>query len=212
MVDSLGWTVHAAPDKGPRSTPRHKPMATVPATRLRKGNLVKHNNDLCRVVEQQHVTPGNLRGFVRAKLRKVKDGSMFEHRFRSEDMVERASLDEREMQYLYNDGDNYYFMDTSTYEQVHITQEALGDSRNYLVADMLIRVEFYDVEPVGIELPQTVDLVVKETVPGIKGATASAQVKPATLETGVVVQVPPFVNEGDKIRVNTETGEYQGRV
>jgi elongation factor P len=111
------------------------------------------------------------------------------------------------MQYLYNDGDLFYFMDTTTYEQVHISAEAMGDAKNYLVADATIRVEFYDVEPVGIELPQTVDLVVKETVPGIKGATASAQVKPATLETGLVVQVPPFVNEGDKIRVNTETGE-----
>ncbi len=122
-------------------------------------------------------------------------------------------LDEREMQYLYNDGDHYYFMDTSTYEQIHISTEALGDSMDYLIRRRRsIRVEFYDVEPVGIELPPTVDLVVKETVPGIKGATASAQVKPATLETGLVVQVPPFVNEGDMIRVNTETGEYQSRV
>jgi elongation factor P len=103
-------------------------------------------------------------------------------------------------------------MDTATYDQIHISAEALGDSKDYLVPEMLIRVEFYDVEPVGIELPPTVDLVVKETVPGIKGATASAQVKPATLETGLVVQVPPFVNEGDKIRINTETGAYQGRV
>jgi elongation factor P len=102
-------------------------------------------------------------------------------------------------------------MDTSSYEQVHIAQEALGDAKDYLVPDALIRVEFYDVEPVGVELPPTVDLLVKETVPGIKGATASAQVKPATLETGLVVQVPPFINEGDRIRVSTETGEYQSR-
>jgi elongation factor P len=115
------------------------------------------------------------------------------------------------MQYLYNDGDHYYFMDTSTFEQIQISHEALGDSVNYLIADSIIKVEFYEVEPVGIELPPTVDLLVKETVPGIKGATASAQVKPATLETGLVVQVPPFVNEGDKVRVSTETGEYQSR-
>ena len=102
-------------------------------------------------------------------------------------------------------------MDTSTYEQVHISAEALVDSKDYLIAEMLIRVEFYDVEPVGIELPQTVDLVVQDTPPAIKGATASAQLKPATLETGLVIQVPPFVNEGDKVRVNTETGEYQSR-
>jgi elongation factor P len=113
---------------------------------------------------------------------------------------------------MYSDGDDYYFMDTSTYEQVHISAEALGESKDYLIAEALIKVEFYDVEPVGIELPPTVDLVVKETVPGIKGATASAQVKPATLETGLVINVPSFVNEGDKVRVNTETGEYQSRV
>ena len=110
-----------------------------------------------------------------------------------------------------NDGDLFHFMDTGTYEQVHISAEALGDSKDYLIPEMLIRVEFYDVEPVGIELPPTVDLVVKQTVPGIKGATASNQIKPATLETGLVIQVPPFVNEGDKVRVNTETGEYQSR-
>ncbi len=125
--------------------------------------------------------------------------------------MERATLDEREMQYLYNDGDLFYFMDTSNYEQIHISAEGLGDSKDYLMPDMTIRVEFYGEEPVGIELPATVDLTVKQTVPGIKGATASAQIKPATLETGLVVQVPSFINEGDKIRINTETGEYQGR-
>jgi elongation factor P len=145
------------------------------------------------------------------RTRNIRTSTLADHKFRAEEDVERAVLDEREMQYLYNDGDLYYFMDTATYEQIHISSEALGDSKNYLVADAIIRVEFYDVEPVGIELPATVDLIVKETVPGIKGATASAQVKPATLETGLVVQVPPFVNEGDKIRVNTETGEYQSR-
>ena len=186
-------------------------MSSVQATRLRKGNLVKHNGDLCRVVEQQHVTPGNLRGFVRAKLRKVKDGAMFEHRFRSEDMVERAALDERSMQYLYKDGGDYYFMDTENYEQIHMSEEALGESVNYLLPEATIRVEFYDGQPVGIELPATVDLKVEDTVPGIKGATASAQVKPAKVETGLVVTVPAFINNGDVIRINTETGEYQSR-
>ena len=186
--------------------------ASIQATRLRKGNLIKLGNDLFRVLELQHVTPGNLRGFVRAKFRNIRTGALSDQKLRSEDSLDRAVLDEREMQYMYNDGDSYYFMDTATFEQIHITSEALGDSVNYLIADAVIKVEFYDVEPVGIELPQTVDLLVKETVPGIKGATASAQVKPATLETGLVVQVPPFVNEGDKVRVNTETGEYQSRV
>ena len=173
--------------------------------------LVKIENDLFRVLDLQHVTPGNLRGFVRVKFRNIRSGTLSDQKLRSEDSVERATLDEREMQYLYNDGDHYYFMDTSTFDQTHISAEALGDSKDYLIADMLIRVEFYDTEPVGIELPQTVDLQVTDTVPGIKGATASNQIKPATLETGLVVQVPPFINPGDVIRVNTETGEYLSR-
>ena len=186
-------------------------MSTIQATRLKKGMLIKVGADLFRVLELQHVTPGNLRGFVRVKFRNIRTGTLSDQKLRSEDSIERATLDEREMQYLYKDGDSFHFMDTSTYEQLHIHAEALGDSVNYLVPDALIKVEFYGSEPVGIEPPQTVDLTVEDTVPGIKGATASAQVKPATLETGLVVQVPPFINAGDKVRVNTETGEYLSR-
>ena len=186
--------------------------SSIQATRLRKGMLIKHGNDLFRIMDLHHLTPGNKRAHIQARMRNIRTMALADHKFRAEEDVERAVLDEREMQYLYNDGDHYYFMDTSTFEQIHISEEALGDSKYYLIPDSVIRVEFYGTEPVGIELPQTVDLVVKETVPGIKGATASAQVKPATLETGLVVQVPPFVNEGDRIRVNTETGEYQARV
>jgi elongation factor P len=186
-------------------------MASIQATRLKKGMLIKVNQDLFRVLELQHVTPGNLRGFVRIKLRNIRNGTLSDQKLRSEDSMERATLDERQMQYLYHEGEDYHFMDTTSYEQIHISSEALGDSVNYLKAEMTIQVEFYGTEPVGIELPQTVDLKVTDTAPGIKGATASAQVKPATLETGLVVQVPPFVNTGDLIRVNTETGEYQSR-
>ena len=186
-------------------------MATIQATKMRKGTLVKIGNDLFRVLELQHVTPGNLRGFVRVKFRNIRSGTLSDQKLRSEDSVERATLDEREMQYMYNDGNDYYFMDTSSYEQIHISAEALGDSVNYLIAEMLITVEFYGSEPVGIELPQTVDLAVEDTPPAIKGATANAQLKPATLETGLVVQVPPFINVGDKIRVSTESGEYLAR-
>ena len=178
---------------------------------MKKGMLVKIENDLFRVLELQHVTPGNLRGFVRVKFRNIRSGTLSDQKLRSEDTVERATLDEREMQYLYKDGDDYYFMDTTSYEQIHISSEALGDSVSYLKAEMTILVEFYGTEPVGIELPQTVDLKVMETVPGIKGATASNQVKPATLETGLVVQVPPFINTGDVVRVSTESGEYLSR-
>jgi elongation factor P len=186
-------------------------MASLQATRLKKGMLIKMDQDLFRVLELQHVTPGNLRGFVRVKLRNIRNGTLSDQKLRSEDTLERATLDERQMQYLYQDGDDYYFMDTESFEQVHISSEALGESVNYLKPEMTISVEFYGTEPVGIELPQTVDLKVTDTAPGIKGATASAQVKPATLETGLVVQVPPFVNPGDSVRVSTDTGEYLSR-
>jgi elongation factor P len=186
--------------------------SSIQATRIRKGMLIKVGNDLFRILDLHHLTPGNKRAHIQVRMRNIRTMTMNDHKFRAEEDVERATLDERQMQYLYTDGDSYHFMDTSTYEQVHISAEALGDSKDYLIADAVIRVEFYESEPVGIELPATVDLVVTETVPGIKGATASAQVKPATLETGLVIQVPPFVNEGDKVRVNTETGEYQSRV
>ena len=184
----------------------------VQATRLRKGNLIKLGNELYRLLELHHLTPGNKRAHIQVRMRNIRTQSLMDEKFRAEEDVERASLDEREMQYMYNDTDHFYFMDTTNFEQIQISAEALGDSKDYLIADMLIRVEFYGDEPVGIELAPTVDLVVKETVPGINGATASAQIKPATLETALVVNIPSFINEGDKIRVNTETGEYQSRV
>jgi len=178
---------------------------------MKKGMLIKIGEDLFRVLDLQHVTPGNLRGFVRVRFRNIRTGSLSDQKLRSEDTVERAVLDERQMQYLYKDGDSYHFMDTETYEQLHMDAETLGDSVNYLVPDATIAVEFYGSEPVGIELPVTVDLKVVDTVPGIKGATASNQIKPATLETGLVVNVPPFINTGDVVRVSTETGEYLSR-
>jgi len=178
---------------------------------MKKGMLIKIGDDLFRVLELQHVTPGNLRGFVRVRFRNIRSGSLSDQKLRSEDTVERAVLDERQMQYLYKDGDAYHFMDTETYEQMHMSTEALGDSVNYIMPDATIAVEFYGSEPVGIELPVAVDLKVVDTVPGIKGATASNQIKPATLETGLVVNVPPFINPGDVVRVSTETGEYLSR-
>ncbi|CAN5822672.1 elongation factor P [soil metagenome] len=178
---------------------------------MKKGMLIKMGDDLLRVLDLQHVTPGNLRGFVRVRFRNIRTNALNDQKLRSEDTVERAVLDEKQMQYLYKDGDSYHFMDTETYEQMHISAEALGDSVNYIMPDATIAVEFYGSEPVGIELPPTVDLKVVDTVPGIKGATASNQIKPATLETGLVVNVPPFVNTGDVVRVSTETGEYLSR-
>ena len=187
-------------------------MASIQATRLKKGMLIKLGNDLFRVLDLQHFTPGNKRGFVQARMRNIRNGQQADNKFRAEEDVERAHLDERQMQYLYRDGDSFHFMDTNTYEQIHLDAEVLGDNANYILPEMVITMEFYGDEPVGIELPISVDLKVVDTTPGINRATASAQVKPATLETGLVIQVPPFVNEGDRVRVNTETGEYQARV
>ena len=186
-------------------------MASIQATRLKKGMLVKVDNDLFKVLELQHVTPGNLRGFVRVKFRNIRSGSLSDQKLRSEDVLDRATLEQRMMQYLYQDGGDHYFMDTTTFDQIHVANDILGDAVNYLKSESTIEVEFYGEEPVGVELPATVDLTVTDTSPGIKGATASNQVKPATCETGLVVNVPPFVNTGDVIRVNTETGEYLQR-
>lgn len=186
-------------------------MSSIQATRLRKGMLIKLDAALYRVLDLHHSTPGNKRGHVHSRLRDIRNGRLIDHKFRSEDDVDRATLDEHEMQFLYREGDLFHFMNTETYEQLHLSLEVLGDSALYLLPESVINVEFYDVEPVGIHLPLTVDLTVRDTVPGIKGATAAAQVKPATLETGLVVTVPSFVSTGDKVRINTETGEYLSR-
>src|ERR1700693_3935898 len=168
-------------------------MSSIQATRLRKGNLIKLDGNLYRVLDLHHLTQGNKRAHIQCRLRDIRTTRLADHKFRAEDDVERAVLDEVEMQFLYRDGDMFNFMDTSSYEQVHITRETLGDQALYLLPEALIRIDMYEGQPVGIELPPTVDLKVVDTVPGIKGATAAAQVKPATLETGLVVSVPAFV-------------------
>ena len=187
-------------------------MSSIQATRLRKGMLIKFEGELYRIDDTNHLTQGNKRGHMQCRLRNIRNNRLVDHKFRAEDDVERATLDEQEMQFLYRDGEIFHFMNTSTYEQIHITQEVLGDYASYLLPESLINVEFYEERPVGIHLPLTVDLKVVDAVPGIKGATAAAQVKPATLETGLVVSVPSFVNTGDVVRINTETGEYLSRV
>jgi len=184
---------------------------SIPATQLRPGMIIKHNNDLHSVFSVEHRTPGNLRAFIQAKLRNLRTGAMFEHRFRSADPIDKISVDEVNMEYLYNDGDDYYFMNTENFEQTHLTRDILGDSVEYLTANLQIKVEFFDGKPVGIELPQAVILTVVETEPGLKSATASSVTKPAKTETGLVVQVPPFINEGEKIKVDTAEGVYLSR-
>jgi elongation factor P len=183
----------------------------IPATQLRPGMVIKHNNDLHAVFSVEHRTPGNLRAFIQAKLRNLRTGAMFEHRFRSADAIEKITVDEVKMEYLYNDGDNYYFMNTDNYEQTYLGKDVLGDAVDYLIPNLQIDVEFFDGKAVGVELPQTVDLTVVETEPGLKSATASSVTKPAKTETGLIVQVPPFINEGEKIRVDTSEGAYLSR-
>jgi elongation factor P len=183
----------------------------IPATQLRPGMVIKHNSDLHAVFSVEHRTPGNLRAFIQAKLRNLRTGAMYEHRFRSADAIDKVVVDEVDMQYLYNDGDSYYFMNTENYEQTYLSKEILGEAVDYLIPNLEIKVEYFDGKAVGIELPQTVELTVVETEPGLKSATASSVTKPAKTETGLIVQVPPFINEGEKIRVDTSEGAYLSR-
>ena len=183
----------------------------ISATQLRPGMVIRFNNELFSIFSVIHRTPGNLRGFVQAKMRNLRSGSMIEHRFSSEDRVERALLDEQEMEYLYDDGEYYYFMNTENFEQMHLTEDILGDGIHYMVPQLKVKIEFYEGKPISVELPSTVDLTVVETEPGLKGASVSNVTKPAKTETGLVVQVPPFISQGEKIRVNTAEGTYQER-
>jgi elongation factor P len=184
----------------------------IQATQLKKGMCIKHDNDLWRVVEAQHKTPGNLRGMVQARIRNLKTGAISDHRFRSVDVVERAILDESEMEYLYRDGDMYHFMNNETFEQLGLSDEVLGSAVPYLIPNLKLAIEFYEGRPVGIDLPLNVVMKVMETEPGIKGASVSNVGKPAKMETGLIVQVPAFINEGDVIRIDTATGSYVERV
>jgi elongation factor P len=183
---------------------------SIPATQMRPGMIIKHNNELHLVFSVEHRTPGNLRAFIQAKLRNVRTGAMFIERFRSPDPIDRVIVDEVKMEYLYNDGEDYYFMDDK-YEQTMLKYETLGDAVEYLIPNLNISVSFHDGKAVGIELPLVVEMTVMETEPGIKSATASSVTKPAKTETGLVVQVPPFINEGEKIRVDTADGSYMSR-
>ncbi|HYD46736.1 MAG TPA: elongation factor P [Terriglobales bacterium] len=183
----------------------------IPATQLRPGMVIDHRKDLVRVLSVVHVTPGNWRGMVQTKLRKIDTGTQLEHRFRSEDRVERIVLEQHDMEFLYADGDQYHFMNTENYEQVALTAEDLGDAVKFLKPNLRVEVEFHEHRPIGIDLPNTVDLRVTETEPGIRNATATNVLKPATVETGAIIQVPVFVNIDDVIRVSTETGEYLSR-
>ncbi len=180
----------------------------IAATQIRRGMIILFNGDLCKVMEFRHHTPGNLRAMVQAKLRNIKTGSSFEHRFRSSDTVDRATLEQHEMEFMYSDGSHHHFMNTESYEQVALSGEELGDAAQWLTAGLKIQAEFYEGAPIGIDLPPSMELTVTRTDPTMKGATVSNVNKPATLENGVTVTVPPFVNEGDRIRVDPTEGRY----
>ncbi|HZS44557.1 MAG TPA: elongation factor P [Blastocatellia bacterium] len=183
-------------------------MASIQANDLRRGNIIIYNNAPYRILEFEHRTPGNLRAFVQVKMRNLKNGSSTTTRFSSTEQLERAHLEEHEMQYLYSDGSQHHFMNTESYEQVALDDETLGDSVNYLIPNLHIQAEFLDGNPISIELPPVIELTVIETTPELKGATVSNVNKPAKLETGVTIPVPPFIKEGDRIRVNPNEGRY----
>ena len=178
------------------------------ATQLRPGMIIQHDGDLYSVFSVEHRTPGNKRGSMQTKMRNLRTGSIIDYRFRAEDFVERAILDEVEFQFLYGDAGDYHFMNTENFEQIRLTAELLGDAVQYLIPDLNVKVEFYEGKPIGVVMPDTVDLTVVDTEPTVQKATASAVMKPAKLETGLTIQVPPFVNSGDKVRVDTTEARY----
>lgn len=181
------------------------------ANDLRPGMVIKHNGELFSIHKAEHRTPGNLRAFVQARMRNLRTGALSDYRFRSTDEIERAVLDETEMQYLYADGDTYVFMNTENYEQLSLHKDVIGGRAQYLIPDVLLKVEFFEGNPIDIQLPPTVDLKVVETEPGLKSASATNVLKPAKLETGLIVGVPAFINEGEVIRVDTSEGAYLER-
>ena len=178
------------------------------ATQLRPGMVIVHEGQLYTVHSVDHRTPGNKRGAMATRMRGLRSGSIIDHRFRSEDFVERAVLDEIEYQYLYSDPEGYHFMNTGDYEQIHLDAGVLGDAVNYLIPNLVLKLEFYEEKPIGALLPDTVDLTVVDTEPTVQKATASAVMKPAKLETGLTIQVPPFISNGDKVKVDTSEARY----
>ena len=184
----------------------------IKATLLRPGMIIKHENDLCVVYSVDHRTPGNKRGSMQTKMRNLRTGNMLDHRFRAEETLEKVVVDELPFEYLYSDGDTHHFMNAENYEQLELGNDVVGDSKDYLIPNLAVKIEYYDDKPIGVLVPDTVDLTVVETEQTIQKATASAVMKPAKLETGLIVNVPPFVGNGDKIKVDTSEARYIQRV
>lgn len=187
-------------------------MSSVKATLLRPGMVINHEGNLYTVFSTEHRTPGNKRGSMQTRMKNLRTGAISDYRFRAEEFVERAILDEVEFEYLYSEGDTFHFMNTKTYEQMQMSKEELGESVYYLIPNTLVKVEFFQEKAIGLDLPDTMDLRVIATEPTLQKATASAVMKQAKLETGLVIQVPPFVNNGDKVKVDTSEARYVQRV
>lgn len=184
----------------------------VKATQLRPGMIIQHQGDLYTVFSVEHRTPGNKRGSMQTKMRSLRTGAIVDYRFRAEEFIERAIMDDVEFEFLYGDASGYHFMNLQSYEQISLDKEILGDVVDYLIPNLQVKIEFYEGKAMGVLLPDTVDLTVTATEPTVQKATASAVGKPATLETGLVINVPPFVNNGDKVKVDTSEGRYIQRV
>jgi elongation factor P len=181
------------------------------ATQLRPGMIIVHEGDLYTVHSVDHRTPGNKRGAMATRMRSLRTGSTIDYRFRAEDFVERAVLDDIEFEFLYHEGDDYHFMNTENFEQMSVGADVLGDAVYYMIPNTVVKLEFYDGKPMGAVVPDTVDLTVVDTEPTVQKATASAVMKPAKLETGLTINVPPFINNGDKVKVDTSEARYVQR-
>ncbi|MCB1215046.1 MAG: elongation factor P [Deltaproteobacteria bacterium] len=182
------------------------------ATQLRSGMIINYEGKPYQIMEAQHRTPGNKRGFMQVKMRNLINGEQTEAKFGSSDKVEKVSLETKKMQFLYREGDDFHLMDQENFEQIHLSLEQMGDAVYFLLPEAIVDVCFYEGKSIGVTLPKVMELTVTETEPELKGATATAQYKPATLETGAQIKVPPFIKVGDKIKVDTENHEYMTRV
>lgn len=183
----------------------------IAATQIRPGMFIEFEGQVYNVLESVHRTPGNLRAFMQVKMRNIRTGNQTEQRFSSFDKVEKVSLDNQRMQFLYKEDENFFFMNTENYEQVQLNASELGDASNFLLPDAVIHVQFYEGKPVGVDLPKSMEFKVLETEPTQKGQTATSSYKPAKIETGVIIKVPQFINEGDIIKIDPTTHEYLER-
>lgn len=183
----------------------------LPATQIRRGMVIVFEGDPCRIIEFRHHTPGNLRAMVQAKLKNLRSGNNFEHRFRADDQIHKADMETQELQFLYKGGDSYHFMNTDNYEQLEMDDETLGDNAQWMQDNMMVMVEFYNGKPMSVQLPQFLNFTIVDTAPVMKTATKTASSKPAKLENGVTINVPEFIATGERVRVNPNTGEYMDR-